>query len=113
MYRSDKRLLLTEDGEIVGPEDPRGKTLLVAEGGELSYPEAMKHGLVPDRYAVPTQEEEKKADAKAESLPLPTSAATAEKASDVLPKSLGTETKTETKETKAPAVPPKDKVEKK
>lgn len=89
MYRSDKRLLLTADGKIVGPDDPKGVTLLVAEGGELPYPEAIKYGLVPD-----PQKQEGKAEApKAEALPLPSSAEAAEKVGDVLPKGVGTEAK--------------------
>lgn len=87
MYRSDKRLLLTEDGRVVGPDDPKGVTLLVAEGGEIPYPDAIKYGLVPD----PKASQEVKA-SKPDALPLPTSSETAEKVGDVLPKSLGTKT---------------------
>lgn len=87
MYRSDKRLLLTADGQIVGPDDPKGVTLLVAEGGEIPYPDAIKYGLVPD----PKAGQEVKA--KPDALPLPTSAEASEKVGDVLPKSLGIETK--------------------
>lgn len=88
MYRSDKRLLLTADGRIVGPEDSNGVTLLVAEGGEIPYPDAIKYGLVPN----PKGSQEVKS-AKPEALPLPTTAEAAEKVGDVLPKSVGTETK--------------------
>lgn len=97
MYRSDKRLLLTEDGRVVGPDDPKGVTLLVAEGGEIPYPDAIKYGLVSD----PKASQEVKA-AKPDALPLPTSAEAAEKVGDVLPKSLGAETKD------AKAAPSKD-----
>ena len=91
MYRSDKRLLLTADGQIVGPDDPRGVTLLVAEGGEIPYPDAVKYGLAPDPNASQKQEAAPKAEAA--SLPLPTSAEATEKVGDVLPKSLGAESK--------------------
>lgn len=88
MYRSDKRLLLTADGKVVGPDDPKGVSLLVAEGGELPYQDAIKYGLIPD----PKASQEVKA-AKPDALPLPTSAEAAEKVGDVLPKGVGTETK--------------------
>ena len=90
MYKSDKRLLLTADGQVVGPDDPRGVSLLVAEGGEIPYPDAIKYGLVADPRAVERTEAKPKSDA----LPLPSSAATTEKAADVLPKSLGAKTDT-------------------
>lgn len=86
MYRSNERLLLTADGKVVKGDDPKGVTLLVAEGGELPYADAIKHGLIADPKATAKQE------VKAEALPLPTSAEAAEKVGDVLPKSVGTKT---------------------
>lgn len=87
MYRSNERLLLTADGNVVKGDDPKGVTLLVAEGGEIPYPDAIKYGLIPD----PKAGQEVKA-AKPDALPLPTSAGTAEKVGDVLPKSVGAKT---------------------
>lgn len=45
MFRSNKRLLLTEDDQVVEPGDPRGVKLLVGEGGEVSDEDAQKYGL--------------------------------------------------------------------
>jgi hypothetical protein len=51
MYVSDKRLLLTADGEVVEGDDPRGVKLLVAEGGSLPDADAEKHGLSGGKQA--------------------------------------------------------------
>lgn len=106
MYRSEERLLLTADGKVVKGDDPTGVTLLVAVGGEIPYPDAIKYGLVADPKA--PQAPEAKSTEKA-ALPLPSTAEAVEKAADVLPKgvatgdkSMGTETKAAAKETPKP-----------
>jgi hypothetical protein len=44
-YTSDKRLYLTEDGQVVEEGDPRAAILLVGEGGQLSDEDARRYGL--------------------------------------------------------------------
>jgi hypothetical protein len=46
MFTSDKRLYLDGEGNVVGADDPKRKTLLVGEGGQLPMAKAREHGLV-------------------------------------------------------------------
>lgn len=48
MFTSDKRLMLTEDNQVVKDGDPKAVKLLVAEGGTLSDEDAAKYGLSGD-----------------------------------------------------------------
>lgn len=48
-YFSDRRLFLTETGEVVEDGDPRAHSLLVCKGGALPYADALKYGLLPSR----------------------------------------------------------------
>jgi hypothetical protein len=61
-WKSDRRLYLTEDGQVVEEGDERAATLLVGEGGELSAEDAKRYGVtlkaVKDATAEPVQAEQ-------------------------------------------------------
>lgn len=64
-YVSPVRISITEDGELVEPDDVRAAFLLVGEGGSLPIAEAERYGLIGGK-----EPERKPAPKKAESKPL-------------------------------------------
>jgi hypothetical protein len=47
-HKSDRRLYLDAEGNVVEADNPKKLTLLVAEGGELPMDQARQYGLVQD-----------------------------------------------------------------
>lgn len=50
-YVADRRLYLDKDGNVVEHDNPARVTLLVAEGGRISYTRARALGLLPNNVS--------------------------------------------------------------
>lgn len=50
-HKSDRRLYLDAEGNVVEANDPKKRTLLVGKGGELPMEDARRYGLVGDEPA--------------------------------------------------------------
>jgi hypothetical protein len=53
-YKSDRRLYLDKDNNVVEARDKNRRTLLVGEGGEIPMEDARRYGLVGDAPDAPT-----------------------------------------------------------
>lgn len=55
MYRSEKRWILTNEGQVVEAGEGVSGTLIVAAGSEIHENEARKYGLLPPADEMPKQ----------------------------------------------------------
>lgn len=57
MHKSDRRLYVDANDQVVEADDPTRVKLLVGKGGELPMEEARRYGLAPDAHDAPTAQQ--------------------------------------------------------
>ena len=57
MHKSDRRLYVDANDQVVEADDPTRAKLLVSKGGTIPMEEARRYGLAPDAHDAPTAQE--------------------------------------------------------